>query len=453
MWQAERNALYARLRDVEELNSAWGMSGDPKSGPVPTEVANMPATLRPLPAGQLLREHPASSVPLPDFSVNGGGGYALSRQSSSSQGAIPDGADQFWQGPPIQRSKPTSRTFSSSTNRSDDSRLAPIVEFPFRHSPSSQMSPQRNIVGAGVPVSVVNVNLDGIHLRSTPVALPPSLLVAQTLSSPPSKRAVKLRSASSSSSVTTTVQFPTSRRPANLRLVHSNMINEDDSARPAHIDLPNNSNFTQDAGHTPNAPRRMSMISIDSSGAASNATSDSSHESSTTNPNAASVDHGGNGVFDESPTLDSLTHEDQDDDPALIGQLSLENDPETDPQFLSELDMKLLQEARRIIDNASGISTTSELSSVISDDDLTERGSIASPLSPNRISEQRQIMMAPPGGIEGPGDMQEMHRKGRQIAQEGALSPPIQDAEPEIKLRMKRSTNFGSAFGVGRLGG
>lgn len=81
------------------------------------------------------------------------------------------------------------------------------------------------------------------------------------------------------------------------------------------------------------------------------------------------------------------------DDPALQGPLGLTNDEEHDSSFLNELDSRLLDQAKRIL-------STSTVSDDVEEDDAE---------APNQ-------------------------------------------GEPEPEIKFKKSTNFGTAFGMSNLG-
>ncbi|KAI9676172.1 MAG: hypothetical protein M1817_000917 [Caeruleum heppii] len=347
-----------------------------------------------------------SSVTSPvegEVTRNGSGfdGSVASRHSSQGE----TGA-RFWEGGSRQSSATPSRTFSAP--RSEDCRLPSISEtgrshaetFP-RRKPSDQISPHpanthndttSNIVNKGIDVSHIRQDLDGITLKAS--AVPPAI-VAKVQSPTPSLQspASTIDSLASPSTVKST--FDTSKLSA-----HSPPAPE--------------SNLTKYAGHTPNAASiSISTASPDSGLATPTQSEFPRRPPVTTNMSSMAVGEPGPVEMDE--------------DPALRGPLGLENDGTTDPHFLTELDKRLIQEARKTIYVPSETSSSPTTSVAVS---VTDDNSVAS------------------GGDHGKDDS-----TGAAERDDLHLSPGAEvDPEPEVKLKFKRSMNFGSAFGVGQLG-
>ncbi|KAI9779923.1 MAG: hypothetical protein M1839_007079 [Geoglossum umbratile] len=101
------------------------------------------------------------------------------------------------------------------------------------------------------------------------------------------------------------------------------------------------------------------------------------------------------------PPLDSVLPSDSptDADPALVSPLGITNNDERNAAFLNQLDSKLLQEARKIVCT-----------------------------SPEALSEDEES------------------------AEAGEAGPAGDRSEPEVRIRFKRSMNFGSAFGSAGYG-
>ena len=113
--------------------------------------------------------------------------------------------------------------------------------------------------------------------------------------------------------------------------------------------------LTKDAGHTPNNPRRLSTA-----------------DSATLTPTQAQGAH----VHRPSAVAAANALLEADDDVPLKGPLALPSDGSDDSPFLSELDAKLLREARKAVFPAS------EDSSVVADEeavDDSDDGDAASP--------------------------------------------------------------------------
>ncbi|KAJ5495170.1 hypothetical protein N7539_000286 [Penicillium diatomitis] len=225
-----------------------------------------------------------------------------------------------------------------------------------------------------VPIEKVDSKLDGITLKST--ALPPNV-VARVIT-PPSPSPLEAPSPAPATEPA---------RPVRPGMEHRN------SLKLRLSDLgPPNENRVRDAGHTP-----MAVIEVDVSlGTTENA---SPTELSAIEPQGVDEEE------EEAPLAPAATqvHQpsehagsyfpDVPDDPALQGPLGLINDKEHDSKFLSELDSRLLSQAKRI------------LSTTTIDEDLEE-----------------------PDDEESP------------------------NGEPEPEIKFKKSTNFGTAFGLSSLG-
>ncbi|KAI2793806.1 hypothetical protein POX_a00392 [Penicillium oxalicum] len=227
-------------------------------------------------------------------------------------------------------------------------------------------------VSIPVPIEKVDSKLDGITLKST--ALPPNV-VARVIT-PPSPSPLEAPSPAPATSST---------RPVRPGMEHRN------SLKLRLSDLgPPNENRVRDAGHTP-----MAVIDVDVSlGTTENAspTEGLPSEVPELEEEEAPLAPAATNVHQPSEHAESY-FPDVPDDPALQGPLGLINDEEHDSKFLSELDSRLLSQAKRLL----SIST-------ISDD-----------------------------GPE-PDD---------------GVTP---DGEPEPEIRFKKSTNFGTAFGISSLG-
>ncbi|KAJ5518295.1 hypothetical protein N7453_000717 [Penicillium expansum] len=254
-------------------------------------------------------------------------------------------AAQVWEGTsPVNR--PTRVFFDHESP--DQNYLSPISESGNPPSLDRALSPQsRPVDPSGAPVSQpvpiekLDSTLDGITLKST--ALPPAV-VARVITPP-----------SPSPLVTPPGTAPSTAARPLMEHRHSLKLKLSELGPP-------NENLLRHAGHTP-----MAIIDAD----------DSRRSTQEARRNEISY-------FPDLP-----------DDPALTGPLGLINDKEHDSNFLSELDQKLLVQAKNILGN-----------SVESAD-------------PNETDSES-----------------EFPRQGEE--------------EPEIKFR--KSTNFGTAFGISKSG-
>lgn len=214
--------------------------------------------------------------------------------------------------------------------------------------------------GASVPVPIEKVDstLDGITLKST--ALPPDI-VARVMTTPSPSL---LQSDVSPSA-------PPPRRPSGERR-SSLKLKLSDLKTPAR-------NLTRDAGHTPMAviaDPDMGQASV-GEGTPDQAPADTGSEVKSETAEPQRPRENSESYFPDAP----------DDDPALTGPLSLLNEEEHDQDFLKELNQKLLDSARQLVNTEP---------------------------------------------------------KGQ--PKEADAEPPSQ-GEPEPELKFKNTTNFGTAFG------
>ncbi|KAJ5586068.1 hypothetical protein N7450_005855 [Penicillium hetheringtonii] len=248
----------------------------------------------------------------------------------------------------------------------DNARLSPI---------NAALSPQARTVDGGsvgasvpVPIEKVDSRLDGITLKST--ALPPGV-VARVIT-PPSPSPLETSPAAPSAAARPDLEH---RESLKLKLSELG---------------PPNENLVRNAGHTP-----MAIIDADVS-------QRSTKEASPTEETAPPCDDEEEAPLApvattiQQPTENGASYfPDIPEDPALKGPLGLINDEEHDNSFLSELDQKLLDQARRILSPSMGS---------------------------DKLNEDE--------------DEAELPNQGEQ--------------EPEIKFR--KSTNFGTAFGLSSCG-
>ncbi|EEA24374.1 hypothetical protein TMatcc_007465 [Talaromyces marneffei ATCC 18224] len=311
----------------------------------------------------------------PSFSLKGGGVSSAGLwQSDEFSNASRDTQEHHvWEGPLPSSRRPT-RVFpgENDVDMKPTLYLAPTEAngFGLRASLDAALSPRlfdrTGQISILVPIEKVDSQLDGITLKST--ALPPDV-VAKVMTPP-------------------TSISPTSSPPKD----------EPDTSKPASevklplklklSDLgPPDENLVRNAGHTP-----MEVLGTEILGTEAEV----SHQS----PNEVSLDEAGM-VTEEAPLAPVVTKQpvengdsyfpvmDVDDDPALKGPLTLENNEGADSAFLLQLDQKLLHEAKKAIGRS--FDTEEE---VDSEDDTA-------------------------GG----------------------------DNEPDPELKLKPSTNFGTAFG------
>jgi hypothetical protein len=254
-------------------------------------------------------------------------------------------------------SKPT-RVFPDNTER-PDLPLPSIEEkgFGLAQSLDSALSPRFHAVDrsatTNVPIEKLDSTLDGINLKST--ALPPDVAKAVTPPSPTSLNSPTQKSIPQHSK-------------ANIRISLADLKQPDE-------------NLVRDAGHTP-----MASLGTDPDTSQQSPNLDIDMEENPLAPQTT--------LYRPAEPSDSY-FPDVEDDLALKGPLSLQNDEGKDSGFLEELDQKLLDEARKALSGPSGSSTRDH-----------------------------------------PGDGQENQSE--------------REAEPQLKL--KKTTNFGTAFGSSQCG-
>ena len=331
LWNIERQELLGKIKDLEAALA------EQKSSPAVPEADGKD--------GDTAQKSTSSR-----HGTFGSVNFGSTTSSRSASGS----SERFWEGPSSRSGSVASRTFSNGQG-TEEGRLASISE----NSTSSSTSPTNIIPGGptrtlsppinqpdavdhprsqSVDVSTVEKGLDGIQLKAAAVA---QAKIGQLQS--PSPLLSPLVKASSESS----------------------------GVPPSNLSPPHNPNLTKHAGHTPNA----SVFSLEDSGQITPTQKGAAHRPSVAAPLA---------------TRDANV---QAEDPELKGPLGLLNETDKDTAFLSELDSKLLQEARRIVYPSS-----SETSSNADPADHEEENSSIQP-------------------------------------------------EPEVRLKFKRSMNFGSAFG------
>lgn len=230
------------------------------------------------------------------------------------------------------------------------------------------LSPQSRAADAlasiSVPIEKLDSSLDGITLKSS--ALPPGV-VARVIT-PPSPSSLD----ASPGSAPTGAARPEVEHRNSLKLKLSEL-------------GPPNENLVRDAGHTP-----MAIIEADGSQRSTMAATPLPEKIEEIQSEEAPLAPVATKIRQPTERAESY-FPDPPEDPALKGPLGLTNDEEHDNNFLSELDQKLLDQARRIL---------------------------APTTDPNGADESDS----------------ELPGKGEQ------------EQDPEIKF--KRSTNFGTAFGL-----
>lgn len=304
LWEKERALLRLRISELEALLKS---KDTPNAGP------------------------PAPGT-LVNFSSNPFGGPASTNSSNERHHNDNYMSAQVWEGS-SPMSRPT-RVFNDVEKADGENHLASISE-QGAHLPSTApsldaaLSPQTRAaelsacMSIPVPIEKLDSKLDGITLKSS--ALPPEV-VARVMT-PPSPSPMDVSSESSDRTKSA------SERRNSLKLKLSEL-------------GPPDVNLVKDAGHTP-------MVVIDG---------DADTEQASVNGDVITQAQGKEEEpFAPRATMAGQPAENSDsyfpdvpDDPALKGPLSLRNEEEHDNEFLQELDLKLLDQARRAIGRSSG---------------------------------------------------------------------------------------------------
>ncbi|RHZ43154.1 uncharacterized protein CDV56_100454 [Aspergillus thermomutatus] len=303
LWERERALLRLRISELEALLKS---KGTPNAGP------------------------PAPGT-LVNFSLNPFGGPVSPNLSNERHHNHNYMSAQVWEGP-SPMSRPT-RVFHDVEKTDGQNHLASIMEqgahlpvtapsLDAALSPQSRAAELSACASIPVPIEKLDSKLDGITLKST--ALPPEV-VARVMT-PPSPSPVEVSPEPSDHPKTS------SERKNSLKLKLSEL-------------GPPDVNLIRDAGHTP-----MALIDADADTEQASLNGDvitqvQGKEEEPLAPRATMVGQpaeNNNSYFPDVP-----------DDPALKGPLSLLNEEEHDSEFLQELDLKLLDQARRAIGHSS----------------------------------------------------------------------------------------------------
>jgi hypothetical protein len=393
LWEIERRELHLRVHELEDMVRKLG------GKPVNTFGAA---------GGQAGRSGPQST----------------SKTTHQSTG------DEFWRGAGGMSDAHPTRSFSDSSDRSQSLSSGP------RHlaSIAEDLSSQRKSVGfAGmeplsppgsqdffthpvpgrnvphgistIPGDRISASLDGITLKAA--GLPPT--IAKQFSSnsgSPSPLGTPASHSIASTHTSGSASNPqsTAPRPSVISLTSSGLTAEDLRSK--------------DAGHTPLARLAAEDDSAPLSSQDTPVVKVGQTEESLPDPAPSRLRQPLERSDSYFPAADNARHErfggDKNEDPALTGPLNLYGDPKSkeNDQFLSQLDSKLLQASNL---RSNSLDTTSDTSA---------------------DTELRRIRSA----------------EGDRPTSKGEDRPSFINDEPEPRLRMKRSTNFGSAFGAKPLG-
>jgi len=291
LWDTERQALYARVQELEQtLSIKNGQTFRKQDSAIsPTETGSHPF-------GNLGAQ---GRLDTSSSSSNGNGSRHTSMESNG---------DEFWRGAGARKGSVATRTFSDSSARSskpEDRRLPSIAETESPDKPSGVLSPSTNkMPSSNSEGPKLNKDFDGIRLKSVS-QLPENAL--WTPESPSPKQAA---------SPPDHIQIPSSVLSA-----------------PEDI-------LTKDAGHTPLV--RATDPTDDLAIVTSNGQTPTQEGPRHPRPSIAHLPSERSDSYFPPPAEDG----DEDDDPELNGPLGLENDGQTDKAFLDELDSKLTDAAR-----------------------------------------------------------------------------------------------------------
>lgn len=428
MWETERRALYARIKELETLtrkSDALTTSGD---HPLQWQYNS---SKKPSNVG-IYGQSPQSSGTVDVGNKDG--------PSSSRHPSLPESGEKFWEGGSSRSRSNPSRVFA--TTAPDDGGLTAIAEIPGLTIPGGREPTQSGSqagrdpidVSHGVDISLVQHDLDGITLKTS--AVPAKILSNLTSPvSPPSAQFPAVNDASSGSGRTS------------LAAALSEV------------------NLTKDAGHTPNAPTEMEDLAtgVDETddGVATPTQTQNLHR-----PSLAMTAGNASAILSDSDEENG----NRDEDRPLAGPLSLPTEGESAPDsslFLQVLDSKLLHAARTVVHRPSDASSVSKGGS-------STEGDVQVVVHPSGSSQNGDGNSATHDDVTGADNRHhtnEEQEHGREqkkqndedgaaiiqsssaSGQDPGLAPALEsESEPDVKLRFKRSMNFGSAFGANRLG-
>lgn len=363
LWDAERKMLLLKIADLE-LKSNQKLGNKRRYS----------------------NEHPSSSVQT--FRSNFGNVSNFSSSNFSKQSSAKSDHHPVWETPDM--AAVVTRVFPPETDKhKSDQHLPSIAESGISPtldgalSPNRQPGNQHHSASVSIPIERLDSSLDGINLKST--ALPPSI-VAKVISP---------------SEISPNSHSPGSRTPTGVAVTKAPQV-------PTSLLIPSPPNLKTNAGHTPLAFEGSVTVSEGPSDVSTpirpQELSSAPAEPRPVRPPTERADSYFPDISPQkSESIDTFgAHEPlasamENEDKELKGPLTMESDHKegSDNAFLSELDAKLLMEAKRIISPQS---------------DSTEPG-------PDDIARTE-------------GD----------------------DLEDGPRLRLKKSTNFGSAFGSSDCG-
>ena len=400
MWETERQALYARIKDLERSSgTANGRPPDDARAPfVPWKKAASSHQAPPLPS-------------IAEAEVNG--------DALTSHHTQPGAKEKFWEGG-SSRLNPA-RVFSNPPFL-DPSSQAFIPETHRAHGGPGSSSTTVNghahghamEIGQGIDISLIRDDLDGITLKSSAV---PASIVSQIGS------------------------------PSGSSLRPSPPI-------ASHIRSPSEENLTKNAGHTPPTTHLDLLVNGDDGVATP---TQSRPHLRLHPPSLASLS--------SQPAI-AIDPQNASPEPELRGPLSLPTEGEAAPEssrFLEALDSKLMHEAQKVdhgtTESADGtilLPTPYMYDSTSTSTTTTSAPTSSSSTSPS--SHTRENSSSAPSGVEcdeNAVDGSNGNSNDVRPPQQTKQQRHDQDhslVEPEITLRLKRSMNFGSAFGQRTLG-
>ena len=408
LWELERKELHVRIQELEDMVHRLG--GQPKST---FNLASNPFS--PSAASGRTSSAPAASMTYPP----------LARSTST--------GNEFWRGAGGKIDAQPTRSFSGASDRSQSLSTQSLASTN-HHLPSISEDPiarRKSVEFVGIEPMVASPPVQDFHTHPIPSHPYNS---SHGLSSIPGDRiSASLDGISfKSSSTVAKVLTSNSSSPSPLGTPASNATFVHPSAhpKPVLLDLPN-SHLTpeqllkKDAGHTP-----LAKLAETSSNPSSHGTPTlklPEKELPPLEPAPSRLRQPLERSDSYFPVSEDITEAATDGtsdaiidaDPALQEPLGLQGDvgSKENNHFLSQLDSKLLQAQR-----SNSLDTASETGSA----DTEELRRI-------RSADDRPAELGAQNGED---------RRGKGLENE----------EPEPKLRMKRSTNFGSVFGVGTLG-
>ncbi|KAI9793694.1 MAG: hypothetical protein M1816_007589 [Peltula sp. TS41687] len=418
MWDTERRVFLARIEELERLVVAEEESQH-HGGRMMASSSSGGGNVRDRKALSFSHGQPRSGGSSEEM------GEILVRHSSQPESTTGGGDHRFWEGSSSRQGVVPSRVFTSpKTTPHRTTQTLPTISEGQQQQNGTKDDDNNNgkevaMLNRGIDISLIDHDLDGITLKTS--AVPASILSKLTSPTSPSHHD----------------NHPSEGSGGHQASLPTNA-DEQQQQQQQH-DTDTDSNLTRNAGHTPKhlpvdlPPLRTAggEIGSGSSGLATPTQTTHLHRPSlaaTSENSRTNVVVGVRELYNNNINNGGII----DEDPALHSPLTL---PEAivsprDARFLEELDSRLREESRK---SMAFNSPTMSATTVESTNNSIGNG------DEMNIPKNEEV----PGGGGAAGAGAGKMKTNDPVEVDDIVETP----EPEIKLRFKRSMNFGSAFG------